>query len=50
MKKFFAAFTHNWGLKLLALVLAVVTYYSIKDSIRSPQTSNNFLKGNADGR
>ncbi len=37
----------NWGLKILALVLAIVVYYAIKDSIRqSGQSSNSsFIKG-----
>ncbi len=29
-KKFFSLFTENWGLKILALVLAFMIYYSLK--------------------
>jgi len=28
--RMWSAATHNWGLKLLALVLAVLVYYSLK--------------------
>jgi len=45
MKSFFRLFTHNWGLKLLALALALITYLSIKDSLRTRGASNVFLKG-----
>lgn len=38
MKKFLAIFTHNWSLKLLALVLALVVFYVVRGSIRSPRT------------
>ena len=31
MKKFFALFTRNWGLKLLALALAVIAYYTMRE-------------------
>ena len=57
MKKIIAFFAGNWGLKLLALVLALVVYYSMKDTSSrtrqsrgssSPQTPM-FLKGPADG-
>ena len=44
-------FRRNWGLKLLALALALVIYYSMRDSMgkdsRMPQ--NPFLKGATDG-
>ena len=43
-------FRRNWGLKLLALALALVIYYSMRDSkgtSRIPQ--NPFLKGATDG-
>ena len=34
--------THNWGLKLLSLVLAIVIYYAIKtESARSGRTSQH---------
>jgi hypothetical protein len=48
MNTFISLFTRNWGLKLLALVLALVVYYSMRDSIRSSQsrpTAPAFLKG-----
>ncbi len=37
MKNFLALFTRNWGLKLLALVLALVVFYGVRGSIRGPQ-------------
>ena len=44
-------FRRNWGLKLLALALALVIYYSMRDSMgndsRIPR--NPFLKGATDG-
>lgn len=54
MKKLLAIFTSNWGLKILALVLAVVVYYSMKETTRSNRHGNRpntpiFLKGPADG-
>ena len=36
MKTIIHLFTHNLGLKLLALVLALIDYYSMRESIRSP--------------
>ena len=33
MKTLIGLFRRNWGLKLLALVLALVIYYSMRDSI-----------------
>jgi len=36
MKALVHLFSHNLGLKLLALVLALLVYYSLRESIRSP--------------
>lgn len=50
MKAILNLFRRNWGLKLLALALALVIYYSMRDSMgnsRIPQ--NPFLKGATDG-
>ena len=35
MKAFIDLFRRNWGLKLLALVLAVVVYYSMRDGAKN---------------
>ena len=32
-----AFLTDNWGIKLLALVLALVVFYVVRGSIRSPR-------------
>ena len=43
-------FRRNWGLKLIALILALVIYYSMRNSsgkARVPQ--NIFMKGTDDG-
>ena len=43
-------FRRNWGLKLLAIALALVIYYSMRGSAgktRGPQ--NIFMKGTDDG-
>ena len=49
MKKFFAIFTRNWSLKLLALILALVVFYVVRASIRSPHAMSyetpSFMKG-----
>ena len=49
MKRFFALFTRNWSLKLLALVLALVVFFVVRSSIRSPNGTINqtpsFMKG-----
>ena len=37
MKRLLALFTRNWSLKLLALVLALVVFYVVRGSIRSPR-------------
>ena len=33
----------NWGLKLLALILAIVIYFAMKDAMRD---TPSFMKGN----
>lgn len=56
MRKFLSLFTHNWGIKLIALALAIVVFYSVREftgsgSSRKTQTrSPNTTKGpiNAD--
>ena len=35
MKRLIAFFTSNWGLKILALVLALVVFYSMKETSRT---------------
>lgn len=36
----------NWGLKILALILAIVIYFAMKDALRdTPALSNNPMKG-----
>lgn len=43
-------FRRNWGLKLLALVLSLVVYYSMRDRADSKDVTNNpFLKGATNG-
>lgn len=37
MKRLFSVFTRNWGLKLLALALALAVFYAVRGSIRAPQ-------------
>ena len=55
MRKFIGIFTTNWGLKLLALVLAIVVYYSLKQTTHgrteygAGAAPNLFLKGAANG-
>ncbi len=44
MKITLGTFLENWGLKLLALILAIVVYYAVKDSLRYPGQSNNKSK------
>lgn len=49
MKAFINLFRRNWGLKLLALVLAVIVYYSMRDEMKNsahPGTPH-ILKGPA---
>ena len=33
MKSFFAFFTSNIGLKILALILAIIVFYAVRDSL-----------------
>ena len=43
-------FRRNWGLKVLALILSLVVYYSMRDSANNDNvTRNPFLKGSANG-
>ena len=35
--KLFKFINNNWGLKLLALVLAIVIYYTINESLQSQE-------------
>lgn len=50
MRAFLNMFRRNLGLKLLALALALVIYYSMRDSKGStPIPQNPFLKGATDG-
>ena len=45
LSNFVGMFTRNWGLKILALVLAVVIYYSLKPTtgqkLRNPENQND---------
>ncbi len=36
MKSIVKMFSRNWGLKLLALALALIVYYSLKESVQTP--------------
>ncbi len=49
MKKFISLFTRNWGLKLLALILALVAFYGIRGSFRGRRVGGEaqhfFMKG-----
>jgi hypothetical protein len=38
----------NWGLKILALILAIVIYFAMKDALRDTSFRNtpSFMKGN----
>ncbi len=57
MKRLIAFFTSNWGLKILAFILALVVFYSMKETSKGasqattrnagPSTFN--LKGPVDG-
>ncbi len=53
MKRLIAFFTSNWGLKMLALILALVVFYSMKETSRANAHDNGRptfnLKGPADG-
>ena len=35
MKSFIAFFTSNFGLKILALILAIIVYYAVRDTLVS---------------
>lgn len=48
MKAVLNLFRRNWGLKLLALVLALVIFYSMREKSGGPAVPKNpFLKGPA---
>ena len=53
MRGIIAFFTSNWGLKVLALILAIVVYYSMKESPHGGHGKNGsptlILKGAVDG-
>ena len=50
MRSILNLFRRNFGLKLLALALALVIYYSMRDSKGSSRLPQNpFLKGATDG-
>ncbi len=50
MKALLNFFRRNWGLRLIALALALVIYYSMRDTKGSARIpSNPFLKGATDG-
>ena len=57
MKRLIAFFTSNWGLKILALILAIAVFYSMKETskdashakARDTGSSTFNLKGPADG-
>lgn len=43
-------FRRNWGLKFIALVLALVIYYSMRNSTGKTRVPQNiFMKGTDDG-
>ena len=48
MRRLLDFFTSNWGLKILALVLAIVVFYSMKGT-QPVSRSSTFLKGPANG-
>ena len=47
MKRIIAFFTSNWGLKILALILALVAYCSMKESSHDGRGTNNPADNNA---
>ena len=50
MKTILNLFRRNLGLKLLALTLALIIYYSMRESMGSSRIPQNpFLKGATDG-
>lgn len=50
MKNILKMFSHNWGIKLLALMLALIVYYSMKVSINSSGLDTVTVKGSFNGR
>lgn len=51
VKVFLDIFRRNWGIKLIALILALVIYYSMRDSAGEARDSQNIfiMKGSANG-
>jgi hypothetical protein len=49
MKSILNLFRRNWGLKLLALILSLVVYYTMRNSANDNVTNNPFLKGASNG-
>ena len=49
MKTLLNIFRRNWALKLLALALALVIYYSIRNSSGRSHIPQTFLKGAENG-
>ena len=50
MRKFLSLFTHNWGIKLIALGLAIVVFYSVRgftggSSQKTQSSSSDMTKG-----
>lgn len=43
MSRAISALTYNWGLKLLALALALIVYYSLKTEEQHTVTRNDRL-------
>ena len=41
MKTLFGFFTRNWGLKLVALALAIVIYHALKPQTHSRSNAND---------
>ena len=51
MKAFLKIFTRNWGLRLLALALALIVYYSLRESIRTSKIgASDSMKGTLNDR
>ena len=51
MNTFKRIFLHNWWLKLLALALALLVYYSLRDSARkSGKNTVDSMKGTLNDR
>ena len=49
MKAFLNIFRRNWGLRLLALALALVIYYSMRNASGRSHIPQSFLKGAENG-